>query len=438
MRVIAYSYCDPRLSPTELPVWGWEVDQVYQDWTAERPQLCQLLADALVQPPTYLLVRHWDDLGDGLPQMGQQLAALADLGVEVVAIAAQSTLTPTSPQAMLETLADLQQRQRSRRIRQGHAQNRIQAQPPPGRAPYGYRRGRDRYVIDRSTALVVKGFFDHFLLYGSLRGAVRQIEKRFGKKIAVSTGQRWLSHPVYRGDLAYGDGQVVTDTHPPILPRQEAAQIDRLLRRNRQLPRRSASAERSLAGLVTCQQCQNSLKLVQAKARRRQKVYRYFSPTVCPRQRRCRGIPYDALLDKTITAICTQLPAAVAQRFGTENDAGMDGVKGAIAAQIDQKQQVLAQLPALLQQGILDRTTTDLRTYSLRTEIAQLQQQLAQLPPVNLQATAKTVSIPQFWLDLSEVERRFYLREFIRQIHIIRPAEDAPDSAWDVHLAFMF
>ena len=127
-------------------------------------------------------------------------------------------------------------RQRSRQLKAGHARNRLKTLPPPGKAPYGYRRGQERYIIDRMAAPVVTAFVEEFLLYGSLRGAVRFVERRFGKRISVSTGRRWLTHPVYRGDLQYGDGQVMRDTHAAIISRDAAAQIDRLLRRNSQLP----------------------------------------------------------------------------------------------------------------------------------------------------------------------------------------------------------
>jgi hypothetical protein len=110
-------------------------------------------------------------------------------------------------------------------------------------------------LLDRAAAPVVKDFFEQFLLYGSVRGAVRYLAKTYRKRIAVSTGRRWLTHPVYRGDLLYQDGRVLRDTHTPILGREEAAQVDRLLRRNRRLPPRTASAPaiaggpRSLSGM---------------------------------------------------------------------------------------------------------------------------------------------------------------------------------------------
>ena len=102
---------------------------------------------------------------------------------------------------------------------------------------------------------------------------------------------------------------------------------------------------------------------------------------------------------------------------------------GAIAA----KQQILEQLPALVESGVLDNETAELRTYKVRTEISTLKAKLAQLPPVDLSATVQAVSLPQFWLDLSEAERRFYFREFLRQIVLQRQGTD-----WQLELQFIF
>jgi hypothetical protein len=111
----------------------------------------------------------------------------------------------------------------------------------------------------------------------------------------------------------------------------------------------------------------------------------------------------------------------------------LDGVKQSLNLQIAQNEGILAQLPALTATGVLDSETADLRAYKLRVEISQLRSRLAALPPVNLQAIAQAVSIPQFWNDLSESERRFYFREFIRHIEIMRQ-----DQEWWLKLIFIF
>jgi len=335
----------------------------------------------------------------------------------------------TDTQPSLQLLQELQSRQRSRRIRQGHSRNRLKTLPPPGKAPYGYRRGKDRYALDRRTAPVVKDFFEHFLLYGSLREAVRYLEAKHAKKIAVSTGRRWLTHPVYRGDLVYQNRQVVLNTHPPIVSREEAAQVDRLLRRNRRLAPRAASAPRSLSGLVRCALCQSPMTIARVTAHRRSQEYLYLRPKTCPRSPRCAALPYQQVLTQTIDQICRDLPQAIAAL----NLPQSGGLKQQLQEQIGRKQEILQLLPELVAAQVLDLETVELRTYRLQTEIAELQSQLVQLPPVNLQETAQAVSIPQFWQDLSEAERRFYFREFIRQIEIERT-----DQGWCLKLRFFF
>ncbi|BAS54579.1 recombinase [Leptolyngbya boryana NIES-2135] len=421
--VIAYLYSDPLLEESsELVFSEYNVDRIYQDFTTQRTQLQQLIDDHQNEP-VQLLIRQVEDLGESIAEIQNRLAQLETLNIELITLESE-TLSATT----LEQLQNLQYNQRSRKIRQGHAQNRVKTLAPPGKAPYGYRRSRNRYILDRTTAPVVKEFFDRFLLYGSLRDAVRFLEKKYGKKISVSTGQRWLTSPVYRGDLEYQTGETIPDTHPAILSRDEAAQIDRLLRRNRRLPARTASAPRSLAGLVTCGECQSGMTVTRVTSRKKgQKEYLYLRPMQCPKQ--CKAIAYDDILQSTIERICEDLPRAVSEAGIPD----LDAIKQRINSAIVQKQSILEQIPPLIETGILDSETADLRSYKLRSEIAQLQAQLSQLPPVNLKAIAQTVSIPQFWLDLSEAERRFYFREFIRQIELIRT-----ETGWQLKLNFIF
>ncbi len=452
MTVFAYIFSDPLLeSPPNETIWGQDVDRIYFDLAGagtdqgkeKRPQLQQLLWDCQTNPPSHLLVRRLEEFADSVPEVNDCLNQLEALNILVIATEQpyhSETFNPSSSNLnqvpseglrdnLTTLLGEIQRNQRSRRIRQGHARNRIKALPPPGKAPYGYRRGRDRYVIDRATAPVVKDFFEQFLLYGSLRGAVRYLEKKYSKKISVSTGRRWLTSPVYRGDLVYQGDQVASDTHAPILSREEAAQIDRLLRRNRLLPPRTASAPRSLAGLAICQECESPMKITRVTAHRREKEYLYLNPTACPRSSRCKAFSYEVILEQTIQAICQELPSAVADLMMPD----LTGVKGAMADEIQQKEDALEQLPKLVASGVLDQETADLRRYKLGVEIAAIQNRIAQLPPVNLKEIAQAVSIPQFWLDLSESERRFYFREFIRQIKISRQEND-----WRLTLVFIF
>ncbi len=318
----------------------------------------------------------------------------------------------------------MQVSQRRRRLRAGHARKRLNALPPPGKAPYGYRRGQERYVLDRSAATVVREFFEHFLLYSSVRGAVRHIAQKHGKRVSVSTGRRWLTSAVYRGDLAHvnsdlGKPQILRDTHPALLSRQDAAQVDRLLRRNASLPRRTVSAPRSLAGLVACGECGQPMTVSRVTRHGKSQEYLYLRNPKCPQADPCKAIVYQQVLDQVIQRVCTELPLAVSELDFSR----LGQCKESLTAAIAQKQQILEQLPSLQDNGVLDAQTASLRTYTLHTEIAELQANIAQLPPISLSAIAQTASLPQFWQDLSETERRFFFREFIRQIQVRRTPE---------------
>jgi DNA invertase Pin-like site-specific DNA recombinase len=429
MKIAAYCYTNPLLeTPPEVGMWGVEVDRVYQD-LGDRTALKQLLADCTTEPPDYLLLRRLDELGDRLTQVSDRLMQLEAFGVKMIAIE-QNYSSAQLTGDLAQLLQNIQQNQHRSRLREGHARNRLKALPPPGKAPYGYRRGKDRYILDRSTAPVVKEFFERFLLFGSLRGAVRYLEKRYGKKISVSTGKNWLTNPVYRGDLGYQDRQIVPDTHVPILSREEAAQIDRLLRSNSKLPPKTKSAPRSLAGLVGCGQCQSAMTITRVTTRGKDTEYLYLRPLQCTSSKKCQAISYQAVLEETIDRICEDLPATVESL----NLPNLDGVKMGISQEIEQKKEILRQIPLLQEQGIFDEETATLRNYKLRTEIAQLQEKFDQLPPGDLKVIVKAVSLRQFWLDLSEPERRFYFREFIRKIEITRGEE----KGWKLKLVFIF
>ncbi len=436
MKIIAYSYTNPLFETApDRTTWGWEVDEIYQD-LGDRQQLRQLLQDCHTQPINYLLIRQLEELGDSVEEVCDRLTQLESLNIKIIPLKSDIKInqpTPTNTQItktdLLKLLNQIRQNQHSRKIRQAHARNRIKAIPPPGKAPYGYRRGKDRYALDRSAAPVVKDFFESFLLFGSLRGAVRHIEKKYGKKISVTTGRRWLTNPVYRGDLQYQNGEVISNTHFPIISREEAAQVERLLRRNRRMPPRTASAPHSLAGLVVCTECESPMITARVTTFRKDKEYLYLRPKNCPRKRKCKALAYQKILEETIEIICRELPLAVAAL----EMPNMDGIKSTIKQNISEKQDILSQLPNLITNGIFDLETAELRTYKLKTEIAQLESQLNQLPPVNLLEAAKAVSIPQFWWDLSESERRFYLREFISKIELVRQ-----DTNWHLQVIFIF
>lgn len=437
MNAIAYIYLDPLLDALTESDFGLpSVNRVYRD-LGQRVELAKLLRESQENPPQYLYLRQLEDLGDTVAEISDRLILLESCKVDVVAEAEgyQSSFWQQKDAACLKKdLAYLWQQiektKQTNYLKQGHARNRLKNLPPPGKAPYGYRRGKDRLIVNKSTAPIVKEFFERFLLYGSLRGAVRYLEQKYNKKIAPSTGKKWLTNPVYRGDLHYKNQDIISNTHTAILDRESAAQIDRLLRRNRVLTPRTASAKRSLAGLVRCGKCQESLVVSRATQKRKDREYLYLRSTKCPNKPKCKAVNYNQVLETTITTICRELPVAAAQL----QQPNLKGTKQQIQQKISQQEATIQQLDNLVEESILDNETALLRRYKIQTEIATLENKLSQLPPENLNAIASTVAFPQFWFDLSEAERRFYFREFIKQIDLIRLENDK----WNLELRFIF
>lgn len=432
MKVVAYSYADPLWETApDATIWGWEVDRVYED-LGDRQQLEELLRDCQNREINYLLLDKVETLGDTVAQVRDRLRYLQSCGVRVIAITSH---TPPAADEY-EIIAQIQAKHRSRQIRQGHARQRLQGAPPPGKAPYGYKRGKNNYILDRQAVPIVKDFFAQFLLYGSLRSAIAYLAQKYHKQISPATGKRWLTNPVYRGHTAYLGSKTLLNTHPAILTKEEAAQIDRLLQRNRNLPPRTASASRSLAGLAVCDRCQSPMRVSKSQATATNTEYLYLRPLRCKRQPKCSLINYNKVLQQTIAEICHSLPQSVAKL--TENrphspTSNYENIEQSLQSQIERKQEILSQLTQLTANGILDAETARIRAYKLKTEMASLEGKLASLPPVNLPLVAQTVSLPQFWLDLSEAERRFYFREFIRQIRLVPDGEE-----WQVKLRFIF
>ncbi|MGL5034915.1 MAG: recombinase family protein, partial [Microcystaceae cyanobacterium] len=187
MRILAYVYSDRLLeSPPDHLIWGVEVEQIYSDWGSDQ-QLQKLLQDCQLSPPDYLLLRRLDELGLDLLTIRDRLENLEKLGIEIIAIEqnysshqGRATDQIKARQQWFELIPEIQKYQQIQRQKQGHARNRIQALPPPGKAPYGYQRSSTGYILDQQTAAIIKDFFDDYLLNGSLRQAVRCLEKRHG------------------------------------------------------------------------------------------------------------------------------------------------------------------------------------------------------------------------------------------------------------------
>ncbi len=419
--IVAYTYVEPILDKVlDASIWGWEIDKIYQD-IGDRQQLHQLINDIQTQPIDYLLIFNLFELGNKLAQVIENIKIIEQLNVEIIALNQDystskfKAITDEQTKAEYNQLwLDIEQIYQRRKLKISHAQNRLKVLPPPGKAPYGYVRGKESYLIDKATAPIARAFFERFLLYASVRDCVRFLATKYKKKIVVSTANYWLTNPVYQGDLRYKNQQIICDTHTPIISREEAAQIKRILKSHSRVKPRSASANYCLAGLVKCSKCQSNFKITSVTQKYKKQKYLYLTSTNCQQEKSCKSIDYEQVLNAVITSICQQF-----KLIETNNQIpDIELIKQGIQQQIKQKIDIIDSLNNLVKTQILDEQTAQLRNYQLQTQVSQLKTKLVGLPPNNLETIAKTLSLEQFWYDLSEQEKRFYLREFVRSINI--------------------
>ncbi len=425
---LGYLYYAPHMDPVEMDPVETELaalkaagsSEVYQDW-GSRSYLEKLHALIQEHQVEIVYLRRLEDAGDTLAQVHSFLSMCQSAGTTIQLVTATGSLIPPDSATWIQLLSDLPSAVQRRQALNTHAQNRLNLKPPPGSPPFGYRREQDRYVLDRRQAAIVKDFFNHFLLYGSLRAAVRHLDQNHRKKISVATGRRWLTHPVYRGDLHYNDGNTLRNTHAPILSREEAAQIDRWIRRNQSVPRRSASAPRSLSGLIFCRDCGQGLRILQVTQRQRRMTYLYLRCSTCG-----YSLNYNDVLQQMIETICRILP----ERIEGINSDGLDQARRGIDAELNQNDAILKQLENLQKSGILDESVIRQQRYQIEAAQSRLLDRLNQLPPQGLEELTQTLSIEPFWQDLTESERRSYFREFIRSAQI------DPQGSLDITFSF--
>ncbi|MGY6529970.1 MAG: recombinase family protein [Cyanobacterium sp.] len=437
--IITYSYTDSIIDDVpESFLWGLEIDKNYQDIDS-RKVLNQLFNDCQNNSPNYLLIRSLHEFGDSFAQILRAIALIESLNIEIIAIDQpynsskfKTIDSPNQAEQLHHIWQQIEKIIYQRKLRKGHGKNRLKNLPPPGRSPYGYQKGKEGYIINRSSAPIVKDFFEYYLRYASLRDSVRYLEEKYNKKISHSTALQWLKNPVYRGDLAYKNNCIISNTHTPIISREEASQIDRLLKSHSRISSRSASSPHCLSGLVKCKICNSSCKITSVSQRRKKAKYLYITPVNCSQIKSCPSWNYQQVLEKSINIICSDLPVIVNKINAPKINSIIEQIKSVIK----EKKNIISSLNSLVAENILDEQTAKIRGLKIENEISELNSQINSLPPNDLKEMIDNLSLKQFWYDLSEQEKRFYLREFIKQIYIIPNPINSKE--YQIKLDFIF
>lgn len=422
VNTIAYFYKNPLINwETKLESLPDQVEKIYED-LGDRRQLKKILNDCEQEKVECLILSTLASLGDNLEEIEATITYLESFNVEIISLSEEYKTSdfkiidnPGKRNKLREIWARVGKELQRRRLLLYHARKRMDSLPPPGRAPFGYLRSNKGYIIDAVNAPIVRDFFRNFILSGSIRSSLKYLEEKYQKKLSPSTARNWLKNPAYRGDLLYIKNIIVSDTHPPIITRQESAQIERILKNNKKFAPKSVSSQYCLAGLLKCQTCQSSLRVNTVNNKKKGYSYLYLTPKTCPKNKSCKSLPYDSVLKRVIETICSI--------FGEIQNSNKpeDEIERCRNIQKKEIQRIKGELEVIRRlenEGILETQEAKKITYRLKEKMSKIQQKVDQMPPNTLEVIAKSLSNPQLWYDLSNSEKRFYLREFIDTIEV--------------------
>lgn len=131
---------------------------------------------------------------------------------------------------------------------------------PMGRRPFGYRFGKDNYIVDEEEATVVKWIFNAYVKENMGLRAIAEALNKQG--LRTPAGMAWshvsvrqiLDHDIYTGVFKWKDICLI-DAIPKIIDRELFDQAHNRRKRKRELGGRSQNATHLLSGLLRCGIC---------------------------------------------------------------------------------------------------------------------------------------------------------------------------------------
>lgn len=252
------------------------VDLVLQDIQSGRAtdrdgyqQLLELIATGRARE---VVITRVDRLGRDAADTDAAIAFAARKGVIITALDGGTieSVTPTGfvMSRIMTTMAEMESRMLSQRIRSGLAERRKRRMPCRGKAPWGYRINEDRTALE-----------PHPLEWERAQQFLRILAARDWRMntaldVWASEGRgdiplhscravkAWLLNPVLRGGLGYGQQKnhvfvdIAWNTHQALITHSEFAAIERQLDANRRMwGRHSKSRQRLLTSLCRCGSC---------------------------------------------------------------------------------------------------------------------------------------------------------------------------------------
>ena len=344
-------------------------------------------------------------------QEGDQFIALCDLkGVSIRALDG-GQIEAATPQGflmarMMTTMAEVESRMLSQRLRKQFEVYRAQGRHLRRRKPFGYVGGADHKLEpDPETWDFALRVLDELREVGSFTGVANRLPDWCPWTPAASNLQAWFCNPVIRGHIGHHKtpgkgwgvswGEIYYDQHPALIGEGEWQELATLLRRTRNNFKKSIDAVHGLTGLMRCDNCGNRLRRNSSNG----VVWWRCRHRLCKAR---AGIKEAEALAFAIDA-CVQAAEDLAK---------------VAAAPIDESPQVAAKRRDLQQLQELARRNPalDVGVQALRNEIEGMTCRDVVLPDFAQYALA--ASDPGFWERATPEEQRTLLLEVLEAVRV--------------------
>lgn len=238
----------------------------------DRPGYLELLRLIDTRRISEIVCTRIDRLGRDAAATDALIAICARRQVTITALDG-GTVDASTPQGFLlsriaTSMAEVESRMLSMRIRAGYEQGRKRKRPLRGRAPWGYLKNADNSALipDPEQWPRAQDFLNHLRAVDwRMNTALDNWHRSQKGEIPLGSCRSvksWLLNPVIRGGLGYKQlpnhqfEEIAWDTHPPLITHQEFEVLSRQLEDNKRRWGHAAKIRpRLLTGLCKCGGC---------------------------------------------------------------------------------------------------------------------------------------------------------------------------------------
>jgi len=191
------------------------IDPNHSGYTRNRPQLKQLLEDAIEKKFDVILVYKVDRFTRNLRDLILDLDKLANYNIDFVSVTQPIDTTTSMGKAFMRIVgvfAELERDMISERVKLA-MDEKAKEGCPQHRAPFGYRHKQKKLIIKKDEAKIIKAIYSDFL-----NGTNRyELSKRYNK--SFQTINNILCNPIYAGYIRWNK-KLIKGNHEAILPKE--------------------------------------------------------------------------------------------------------------------------------------------------------------------------------------------------------------------------